>query len=73
VTLLKDRDLYKEDWIGLKALDEDGALEFKTTEGGHMTLGQEVLESVFKGYYGPYGRDFGKAETYYDYAWQEEL
>jgi palmitoyl-protein thioesterase len=73
VTSLKDRDLYKEDWIGLKALDEDGALEFKTTDGGHMTLGQEVLESVFKGYYGPYGRDFGKAEIHYEYAWQEEL
>jgi palmitoyl-protein thioesterase len=73
VTVLKDRHLYKEDWIGLKALDEEGALEFKTTVGGHMTLGQEVLESVFKGYYGPYGRNFGKAETQYAYAWQEEL
>ncbi|TVY60854.1 Palmitoyl-protein thioesterase, partial [Lachnellula suecica] len=28
VTLLRDRDIYKEDWIGLKVLDERGVLKF---------------------------------------------
>lgn len=53
VTPLRERDIYKEDWIGLKALDEKGALEFKTTEGGHMQLSDEVLTEVFEGYFSP--------------------
>ena len=73
VTALKDRDIYKEDWIGLKTLDKKGALEFKTTPGGHMNLGQELLESVFSNYYGPYGKSFAKPEEKYEYAWQEDL
>jgi palmitoyl-protein thioesterase len=48
VTQLRDRQIYKEDWIGLKALDKKGGLHFETTEGGHMTLGDEVLTHVFK-------------------------
>jgi palmitoyl-protein thioesterase len=69
---LRDRALYKEDWLGLKALDKKGALEFKTTPGGHMTLSDKLLEKVFKDYYGPYGRKFGdKTESLY--AFQEEL
>lgn len=53
VTELRDRKIYKEDWIGLKALDEKGGLEFKTTEGGHMQLDDEVLTNVFKTYFSP--------------------
>ncbi|KAJ4354307.1 uncharacterized protein N0V89_006041 [Didymosphaeria variabile] len=53
VTDLKDRDIYKEDWIGLKKLDEKGGLEFKTTEGGHMQLDDEMLMDVFKTYFSP--------------------
>jgi len=60
VTLLKDRELYKEDWIGMKKLDEKGALIFETTEGGHMSLSDKLLKSVFKENYGPYGRKFKK-------------
>jgi palmitoyl-protein thioesterase len=47
VTQLRDRKIYKEDWIGLRKLDEKGGLHFETTEGGHMTLGDEVLTTVF--------------------------
>lgn len=67
VTLLRDRELYKEDWLGLKDLDKKGALEFKTTPGGHMSLSDKVLKEVFEGFYGPYGRKF-KSE-----AWKEDL
>jgi palmitoyl-protein thioesterase len=51
VTELRDRTIYKEDWIGLKALDKKGGLHFKTTEGGHMTLGDEVLTEVFESWF----------------------
>jgi palmitoyl-protein thioesterase len=67
---LRDRVLYKEDWLGLKALDKKGALEFKTTEGGHMTLSDKLLKDVFKGYYGPIGRSF---ENEIKDDFQEEL
>ncbi|KAE8452590.1 hypothetical protein EG329_013849 [Mollisiaceae sp. DMI_Dod_QoI] len=67
VTLLKDRELYKNDWLGLKALDQKGALEFKTTEGGHMTLSAELLTSVFEKYYGPFGKKFESE------VWREDL
>jgi palmitoyl-protein thioesterase len=53
VTDLRDRDIYKEDWIGLKKLDEKGGLHFKTTKGGHMDLGDKVLTDVFKTYFAP--------------------
>lgn len=51
VTKLKDRDLYKEDWIGLKWLDERGRLEFKIAEGGHMQFAEGVLEDCFERYF----------------------
>ena len=51
VTRLQDRSIYKEDWIGLRKLDEKGGLFFKSTEGGHMRLSDDVLEDVFKTYF----------------------
>jgi palmitoyl-protein thioesterase len=70
VTELRKRDIYKEDWIGLKALDKKGVLVFETTPGGHMTLTDKLLAKVFKENYGPFGKSFEKAEGY---AFQEEL
>lgn len=57
VTYLKDRKLYTEDWIGLKALDKKGGLIFKTAPGEHMRLTDEVLNSTFKEYFGPLEKD----------------
>jgi palmitoyl-protein thioesterase len=70
VTELRKRDIYKEDWIGLKTLDKKGGLVFETTPGGHMTLSDKLLAKVFKENYGPFGKSFEKAEGY---AFQEEL
>ncbi|KAF8859545.1 alpha/beta-hydrolase [Acephala macrosclerotiorum] len=67
ITLLRDRKLYKENWLGLKDLDKKGALEFKTTPGKHMSLSDEVLKEVFEGFYGPYGRKFKPS------IWREDL
>lgn len=50
-TKLKDRTMYKEDWLGLKALDEKGRLEFKVADGGHMQLTDALLKDVFSKYF----------------------
>lgn len=62
VTLLRDRAIYKEDWLGLKTLDKKGALKFETTAGGHMSLSDTLLKKVFSDNYGPYGKKLGGIE-----------
>lgn len=52
VTDLRERAIYKEDWIGLKALDEKGGLVFESVEGEHMELNRKDLERTFKKYFG---------------------
>lgn len=56
VTPLKERALYKEDWVGLKALDKKGGLVFKTAPGKHMQLSEELLNATFGEYFGPEGK-----------------
>ncbi|OBT91255.1 hypothetical protein VE02_00330 [Pseudogymnoascus sp. 03VT05] len=58
VTPLKEREIYTENWLGLKELDEAGKLKFLTVEGGHMRLNDEVLNSTFENFFGPEGRPF---------------
>lgn len=53
VTNLTDRAIYKEDWIGLKQLDEKGGLVFESVKGGHMELHDKDLKRLFKRYFGP--------------------
>ncbi|KAI9686318.1 MAG: hypothetical protein M1820_010642, partial [Bogoriella megaspora] len=53
VTPLRDRDLYTEDWLGLKELDERNALEFRKTPGKHMQISDKDLTQVFKKDFGP--------------------
>jgi palmitoyl-protein thioesterase len=61
VTPLEDRSLYKEDWLGLRKLDKNGGLIFKTTPGGHMQLSEEELVNAFKTYYGPMSKSMTEA------------
>lgn len=56
ITLLENRDIYKEDWIGLKSLGEKGKLEYLTIPGRHMELSDEGLKVLFKIYLGPGGK-----------------
>ena len=51
VTNLTERAVYKEDWLGLKALDEAGKLDFKVAEGSHMQLSDELLKETFREYF----------------------
>lgn len=57
VTALKDRTIYKEDWLGLKELDKKGALKFETAKGRHMELTDKLLSSAFEKYFGPVKSD----------------
>lgn len=56
MTKLQDRQLYREDWLGLRALDEEKRLEFPIVEGQHMELSEDVLVEVFKRYFRPRSR-----------------
>jgi palmitoyl-protein thioesterase len=53
VTLLQDRDIWREDWIGLKKLGKKGGLEFRTAKGRHMELDDDILTKTFKEYFSP--------------------
>ena len=53
VTPLRERKLYKEDWLGLKKLDKKGGLVFKNTTGKHMELSDKDLRDAFREYFGP--------------------
>jgi palmitoyl-protein thioesterase len=53
VTLLRDRKMYKEDWLGLKKLDKKDGLVFRTAPGKHMELDDKVLRETFEQYFGP--------------------
>lgn len=53
VTHVRDRRLYKEDWLGLKKLDEKDGLVFLSIPGDHMHLNETMLVKTFKKYYGP--------------------
>ncbi|KAF2456123.1 Alpha/Beta hydrolase protein [Lineolata rhizophorae] len=44
VTALRDRKMYKEDWLGLRELDEKDGLAFRTVPGGHMHLNDTILK-----------------------------
>ncbi|KAI4133579.1 MAG: hypothetical protein LQ338_000091 [Usnochroma carphineum] len=52
VTKVQERRLYKEDWLGLKWLDDKGRLEFRVAEGRHMQLSEELLRDTFRMYFG---------------------
>ncbi|SMQ54755.1 unnamed protein product [Zymoseptoria tritici ST99CH_1A5] len=62
VTELRERRMFKEDWLGLRELDEKGGLVFETTEGEHMQLDEEVLRRTFGRYFGP-ERRVGRASV----------
>ncbi|KAL9103757.1 MAG: hypothetical protein Q9163_001216 [Psora crenata] len=51
ITKLKDRQLYTEDWLGLRDLDERARLHFRIAEGGHMQISEGLLKEVFETMY----------------------
>lgn len=53
VTHLKERQMYKDDWLGLQTLDKQGRLDFVTIPGQHMELAEKMLIQMFETYFGP--------------------
>ncbi|EED19687.1 palmitoyl-protein thioesterase precursor [Talaromyces stipitatus ATCC 10500] len=53
ITTLRERPIYKEDWLGLRSLDEQGKLDFEIIPGPHMALSEKVLTEIFTEYFGP--------------------
>ena len=51
ITKLQDRPIYKEDWLGLKTLDQAKRLHMETIPGDHMHLSDDVLSEVFTKYF----------------------
>ncbi|KAJ2765589.1 hypothetical protein IWQ56_004037 [Coemansia nantahalensis] len=43
---LQGTDMYREDWLGLRELDEESRLLFVTVEGRHMEIGGKVLRDI---------------------------
>ncbi|KAH0538797.1 hypothetical protein FGG08_004629 [Glutinoglossum americanum] len=53
VTPLQRRDIWREDWIGLRKLGEKGGLDFRIAEGRHMELNDKLLTRAFREYFSP--------------------
>ncbi|KAJ2695763.1 hypothetical protein H4R19_005814 [Coemansia spiralis] len=49
---LQDTDLYREDWLGLRELDEGSRLHLVSVEGGHMEIGDELLRDIVTEHFG---------------------
>lgn len=52
MTPLEKRELYTEDWLGLKALGERSAIVYIELEGAHMQFSTEDLRSIVATYLG---------------------
>lgn len=50
VTPLDQQELYTEDWIGLKQLDNEGKIHYEQVEADHMVLSEKVLTDIFSRY-----------------------
>jgi palmitoyl-protein thioesterase len=53
VTPLQQRDIWRDDWIGLRKLGEKGGLDFRIAKGRHMELDGELLARAFEEYFSP--------------------
>jgi palmitoyl-protein thioesterase len=54
VTLIpmREQPLYKEDWIGLRTLDEAGKVHFASCDGPHMHISDECWRPLAEKYFG---------------------
>ncbi|XP_052491185.1 uncharacterized protein LOC105791694 isoform X2 [Gossypium raimondii] len=63
----QETELYKEDWIGLKTLDEAGKVKFVNVSGSHL----KISESDMKKYIVPYLGDQPSTESSsYEWLWR---
>jgi len=64
LTPLRFRKIYKEDWIGLKQIDDRGGLRFVELPGEHMQFDDKDLTKLFEIYLGPAGKTFESLEPF---------
>jgi palmitoyl-protein thioesterase len=55
---LRARKLYQEDWIGLRELDRNGGLRFRSAPGDHLENMGELINKTIVEYFGPWKRTF---------------
>ncbi|KAF9781922.1 hypothetical protein IL306_012769 [Fusarium sp. DS 682] len=55
---LRARDLYREDWLGLRELDRNGGLRFRSAPGRHLENLGELLNKTIANYCGPWRKTF---------------
>ncbi|KAI1020190.1 hypothetical protein LB503_006229 [Fusarium chuoi] len=55
---LRARELYQEDWLGLRELDRNGGLRFRSAPGTHLENLPELLNETITNYCGPWRRTF---------------
>ncbi|KAF4844529.1 Palmitoyl-protein thioesterase 1 [Colletotrichum siamense] len=60
---LRARQIYKEDWIGLRELDRKGALRFRQVPGDHMQLTQKNLNKTISEFFGPFKKRFSSEKA----------
>lgn len=49
---MRDHPIYKEDWIGLKRLDDKGAIHLRTCDGEHMQINTQCWKHVVERFVG---------------------
>lgn len=55
---LRKRAIYKDDWLGLKQLDDKGGIVFRSITSDHMQIPVQVLNDTMTEFFGPHGRKF---------------
>ncbi|EFX05214.1 palmitoyl-protein thioesterase precursor [Grosmannia clavigera kw1407] len=63
---LRARPLYTEDWLGLRALDDQGRLHFRTVPGEHMQIRDKDLVAVFSDFFGPFKKTITPSQQLQD-------
>ncbi|KAM4058860.1 palmitoyl protein thioesterase domain-containing protein [Hirsutella rhossiliensis] len=61
VVPLRERQLYRDDWLGLRQLDDKGRLFFRSLPGDHMDIPLQVLNDTMVEFFGPSKRSFAKS------------
>jgi palmitoyl-protein thioesterase len=73
ITPLRKQTQYKEDWLGLRQLDEKGGLRFRSITGEHMQITVDVLKEAMSDFLGPMNKTFAPEPKVVAGLWQEEL
>ncbi|KAJ2892779.1 hypothetical protein IWW38_003091, partial [Coemansia aciculifera] len=61
---VQNTTMYKDDWLGLRALDETGKLSLLSLDGPHMHIGEDVLRDIVAEHFGANS----KVESFYLHA-----